>query len=373
MPGAGMHRNTTWTIEQDAGLAVGAALGMSASQIAQSIGGMTRNAVIGRAHRLKISLNGKRATTYANAEPKTAKPKAERARRRNSWTPEEDAVLRNGNHRTAWDIAGEIGRSEEAVKMRRMTLGIASIKRRFTSAEDDTIRADFAAFVPVEDIALKLGRDVGTLQQRILRLGLRRDGRKTRLAKRFGIDVLNLSDDPAEIQRRLQEQEKVRRAVEQAAFDAKVQQALDLMDAVVANGEDRRLAMQAAMLAGATLEQVGCRFGITRERVRQIVHGVQKLRRPPRTVVCAKCSAPFECVGSGLRKYCDGCRPIIAQEQYEARKSYSREYLRAYRKTAAAKAYKREWTRRDRLKKKMMEVPPAELAKVLREVASQIE
>ena len=47
--------------------------------------------------------------------------------------------------------------------------------RRFTPAEDEVIRTDWAAYVSTDEIAKKLGRDEGTLRQRIFMLGLRRD------------------------------------------------------------------------------------------------------------------------------------------------------------------------------------------------------
>lgn len=54
--------------------------GLSASQIAAQLGGVSRNAVIGKVHRLKLSSRGRAAPTQARqkkaktAAPKTAKP-----------------------------------------------------------------------------------------------------------------------------------------------------------------------------------------------------------------------------------------------------------------------------------------------------------
>jgi hypothetical protein len=48
--------------------------------------------------------------------------------------------------------------------------------RPYTAEECDTIRQDFAAFVPVRETAAKLGRTIGTVRQKIMHLGLRRSG-----------------------------------------------------------------------------------------------------------------------------------------------------------------------------------------------------
>jgi GcrA cell cycle regulator len=60
--------------------------GLSASQIAAQLGGVSRNAVIGKVHRLKLSSRGRAAPTQARqkkpkaAAPKTAKPASQPVR-----------------------------------------------------------------------------------------------------------------------------------------------------------------------------------------------------------------------------------------------------------------------------------------------------
>lgn len=63
----------SWTDERVESLKKLWADGLSASQIATQLGGVSRNAVIGKVHRLKLSSRG-RATTAAPARPKKAAP-----------------------------------------------------------------------------------------------------------------------------------------------------------------------------------------------------------------------------------------------------------------------------------------------------------
>lgn len=63
---------TAWTEEMDATLKREAAAGLSASQIAAVIGGITRNAVVGRAHRrgIKLGISRGKAAPASRAAPK---------------------------------------------------------------------------------------------------------------------------------------------------------------------------------------------------------------------------------------------------------------------------------------------------------------
>lgn len=363
-----MRTESIWTQERDYALAFGAALGMSAARIAESMGDVTRNAVIGRANRIGLGLHGK--PRYVAPAPETDASHA--GKLKNLWTAEQDAILTAGvaARRSSKDIAAELGRTLSAVFSRRVNLGLRIFTiRRFTNDEDTIIRSDYASFVPVEDTAKKIGRSIGTLRQRILHLGLTRDARKTRLASRFGIDVLSLSDDPAEINRQMQERERQQQEDRKAAEAARVVAALEAMQTALNAGEDRVAAFQAAMLQGATLLAVGDATGISPERVRQLVHGVRakSTPKPARTLTCRRCSAEFE--GPGGRWYCTPCREVVAAMKVENLRVYQRQR----RQTDEGKQYKRDWTRRSRLKEKLKAVEPAELAKLLRDVANEID
>ncbi|MEL6218636.1 MAG: GcrA family cell cycle regulator [Pseudomonadota bacterium] len=68
----------TWTDERVEKLKEFWAEGMSASQIAKQLGGVTRNAVIGKVHRLGLSHRGNSAETTRAAEEPAAEVVAER-------------------------------------------------------------------------------------------------------------------------------------------------------------------------------------------------------------------------------------------------------------------------------------------------------
>lgn len=363
-----------WTKERDYALAFAVGLGLTRSQTAQSLG-ISRNAVIGRVHRLGLSNpNGARSimkqtssrpltlaeiVNGAAAKPVTTVPRAWPGRRR-TWTDEKVSALRrrytsglsdkqiseelgisrssvmNKRHELGllktqpgrWpedevatlaqmladgasyiEIGRRLKRSKHAVAQKAKDLGLIETRKitRFSQEEDDILRNDFATHVPVEDIAKKLKRTYGTVHQRIFRLGLKRDGRKTRLAKRFGVSALTLSDDPVEIKRILDQQDKEEKEKIIAENKAKVAQALELMQSAIDGGAPRKEAFQAAMLAGATLNDIGEISGITRERVRQIVHGVKPryYYRPqrPKKKKCRACGVKFMAIGR--RFYCD--------------------------------------------------------------------
>lgn len=359
----------SWTQDRDYALAFGAALGMSASQIAQSFGGITRNSVIGRCHRLNIGLGGKRRSSAAAAPASSPVPRAPR-QRGTIWTAEQDDALRIGvaARRTSKELADELGHTVSAVTTRRQALGLTLPWRRFTAEEDEIIRADYAAYIPVGETARKVGRSWGTVRQRILQLGIGRDARKTRLAARFGAEVLLISDDPREIRRQLQEAERRRQAELEAANAARIEAALMEMSSAIHDGESRAVAFKAAMLQGATLQQIGDRVSLTRERIRQIVSKppvpVQRLR----TIVCRRCQNDFQTAGSGDRRYCVECRPIVEENN----RIKARAYQSDLRKSEAHRQYRRDWTRRDRLKKKLADLPPSELATMLRQLANDV-
>lgn len=357
-----------WTPAQDYALAFGAAIGLSASQIAKSFdNGCTRNMVIGRCHRIGLSLNSTAWRPKQDAPP----PKARHRPARLSWSQEHDDLLRRrrSERATTKEIAAELNRTASAVQTRIICLGLTRSLRHFTEAEDAVIRADYANHIDVYEIAQKLGRTTGTLRQRILHLGLTRDARKTSLAKRFGAEALAISDDPAEIRRILHERAIAKKQEQERAREEKVKTALDEMVAAITDGIDRKVAFQTALLSGATLQQVGDVYGITRERVRQIIYDVKptpsapKAPAPPHDLICQRCSTSF--VGHRLKKYCDGCRIVVHRE-------YMRQYQEKLRPTPEYKKYHRDWMRRSRLKAKLVNLAPTELQSLLRQLADDI-
>jgi hypothetical protein len=363
-----------WTPTHDAAIALGSGLGMSCSRVALALGpDFTRNMVIGRANRIGLHFFG--ASRYGERKPSMESKLKPRELR--FWTEEEDAILREktlaGVSRK--DIGVLLGRPAQGVGLRRKHLGI-TFKRHdaYSPEEDAIIRADYAAHVPMEVTAAKLRRSFGSLCQHIMRLRLFRDNRKTRLANRYGVEALSLSDDPNEIRRQLKERDRLRELERRAAEAFKVKSALDDMVEAIASGADRVTSFRAALLQGATLQQVGDCVGLTRERVRQLADPNYRRAKtpyepkPPRDITCIKCGNNFK--GNWNRKYCDPCREI--------RKEETRAYLAAYVKNW--KAEHQERARRSNnasmgrsyVVKKFMGMSKEEQAKILASLASRL-
>lgn len=306
----------TWTKERDYALAFGTGLGLSALQISLSMGDVSRNAIIGRWHRLGmkvpnspnkgIFLPRKAGTSYMK---KRGAPKG----RKIAWSDDELATIRalsdDGMPDSA--IAEQLPRrSRSAVTAMRGILGLRKRNhwQRYSDDDDRIIREEYRKFTEVVDIAKKIKRTVGSVRQRIVTLGLARDGRKTRLAARFGVDILKLSNDPSQILANIRAEEEAKRAELKAQRAAQVARALDIMATAIAEGGDRRAAFQAAMLAGATLQDVGDRVGLTRERIRQITGDG---RKGPVDKPCAKCGVTFTANPRHV-KYCSPeCRESV--------------------------------------------------------------
>jgi excisionase family DNA binding protein len=163
---------------------------------------------------------------------------------------------------------------EEMLALGQRRMGIYTL-RRFTAEEDKIITDDYAAYVMTRVTAEKLGRDVGTVRQRIFALGLRRSAIVTRAMQwapehlRAQLDAMAPEewvqacyawrDQQHEIAKTAGAAEAERIQVEQAQVAAEIQQRDDL---------SRNDKIKAMRMAGLTLEQIGATYGI--ERVRQI-------------------------------------------------------------------------------------------------------
>jgi transposase len=293
-----------------------------------------------------------------------------------NWTPEEDKLLADCVEQKMSDPEIHLlmpNRTVSAITARRQGLKLMHYSaKRFTSDDDTYIRQTWADHVPTEEIAEKLNRSIGTIQQRVHYLGLKRDSRKTILAKRYGPGVLQISDDPVVIRAVMNDNERKQKAAIAAENKDTVKQALDAMEVSIGAGIDRRLAMQAARLAGASLEQISQRFGITRERVRQITERIKTGHRAanprkiePRTITCIRCQKPFTVETFGRFKYCTTCAPIVQVKSYERNKQRSKAAYRA--NPEKYKAYNRKYyqkrakvLREQRLMEALAEMTPTD-------------
>ncbi len=145
--------------------------------------------------------------------------------------------------------------------------------RAFTPEENEIIRSDYADYVDVRVIAEKLGRDYGTIRQRLLTMHLKRDRSVLKMLKwcpehlkpvlkdkgsAAFIEAVNAHSEQVE-------QSEVILSVEQRAEkDAQIA-AIDARPEL-----ERREKMSAMRAIGMTMAEIGRHFGVSRERVRQL-------------------------------------------------------------------------------------------------------
>lgn len=249
-----------------------------------------------------------------------------------NWTyPEERKLaqyLKEG--KTFEDCARLLDRTDNGIKHKKEELRVRGLllakrkpgpkpgapMRRFTPQEDQIIRDDYASYVPVEEIAAKLDRSWGVIRQRILKLRLTRDSRRTVLVKNFGPDVLNLALDvdgiKAIIAQNMLEEQKALMAENQLQLKG----ILDATEAAVWNKTMTRAeAFAKAQEAGCSMESIGRRFGITRERVRQIIAKFKPRVNGFTEITCTRCGRTFT-ARSANRHYCDGCSTNVQRERH---------------------------------------------------------
>jgi len=159
--------------------------------------------------------------------------------------------------------------------------------RRFTPEEVALLTKMYLEYAPTIEIARVLGRDEGTVRQKVLHLGLRRSKYVSRAlgwapphirervstlsANEFLEECHAWREKQHESCRLLSKEEGERRFTEIAATCAEIDASLAL---------SRNEKMIAKRIAGATLQFVGNQHGITRERVRQLTVG-----RPRKTSI----------------------------------------------------------------------------------------
>ena len=141
--------------------------------------------------------------------------------------------------------------------------------KRLTPSEVETIRRDYLASVEVKVIARKLGRSHGVIRQKVQALGLHRNSGVTR-ALRYAPEELKarraeMTDAEFTAAAKAWKRNRVIRA-----RNARDKHISAEVEAIAEAGGPRKAQMRSMRDAGATLESIGKRFGITRERVRQI-------------------------------------------------------------------------------------------------------
>ena len=281
-----------WTSDMDDILREGLKQGLSARLISDQLG-VTRNAVLGRTYRLKLSGTIKRKrkpVAGLKPGPKTdsKRPTGLYYRPRVKINPNDylDDIMDLRDMGYQWnDIAQETGLTVAKVREIAIIWGGYVVKQvnHFDQDEIDYIIKAWKEHVPVEEIADKLGRSFGVIRQKIHQLNhkgllkdFNRDAAKTRLLRHYGVKALEYGATPQEALRNIAEakQRAVAEAMNAARKSASKRRSLavETMLADIAAGVERDEAIFRARCDSARLEEIGDAFDppLTRERIRQI-------------------------------------------------------------------------------------------------------
>jgi hypothetical protein len=158
--------------------------------------------------------------------------------------------------------------------------------RPFTPEDNEIIRADYADYVDIRVTAEKLGRDHGTMRQRIYTMGLKRDRTVLKMLKwcpehlkpilkekgsaAFIAAVNAHSEQLEQSGAELSHEQSEAMAAQIAAIDARPEL-------------ERREKMSAMRAIGLTLREIGEHFGVSRERARQLTDPDYYRPAAPRT------------------------------------------------------------------------------------------
>lgn len=158
------------------------------------------------------------------------------------------------------------------VKSRNTPLSRAFLN--FTEEETATLVQMHADLYSISEIAAKLQKTAGAIQQKIFRLGLPpRDHNLIRMINHYGRGVLRYGRDTEAIKRGMAEDRKERmenkRRMQQAALNRLKR---DLMHNV-----DRNTAIIDAFKGGASQSQIGAVAGMTKQNVSLIINPPKKV------------------------------------------------------------------------------------------------
>ena len=278
----------TWTEEMDHVLTDGIKCGLSASKIAESLG-ISRNAVLGRAFRQGLSLQGGDREQFgqrlAKRQERIARHQLRKLQPRPSRIKPHDVIDRIMELREAglsWRQVGElIGIQGTLARIWAISLGRVTPLRakRISPEQDEYLIQAWKDHVHVEEMAEELKRSVGVIRQRIfilktMKLIGTRDACKTRILKKYGKEALAFGETPRKALENISAAKKM--AMENARNEARKAKnimkdnAISEMLAEIASGVSRDRAIFNARAKGVDLERISKHFDITRERVRQI-------------------------------------------------------------------------------------------------------
>jgi hypothetical protein len=272
----------------------------TAKEVGEALG-VTRNAVLGRAYRLglskpwhekrqKTSLDKKKPRNRVGRKPGMSN--TDYVKLVDQLKEEKiDQVISDAREvGMSWQsIAEHLGITMSTARHWAMLTGVfvkVNAMRRFTDDEIKTIIEDYGNYVPVEEIADKVGHSFGVVHQKVFQLQIAgrlggRDGNGVRIVKNYGREFLKEGVDPTKT---LIELKQAKEAAVAAAYNSarearerRYEVAIKQMHHAIESGVDRNRAIFQARAEGVTLERLAQEVGgLTRERIRQICNQVAK-------------------------------------------------------------------------------------------------
>jgi DNA-directed RNA polymerase sigma subunit (sigma70/sigma32) len=155
--------------------------------------------------------------------------------------------------------------------------------RAFTPEENEIIRSDYADYVDVRVTAEKLGRDFGTIRQRLYTMGLKRDRTVLKMLKwcpEHLKPILKEKGSAAFIAAVNAHSEQLEKSGAEVTHSAELPAQISAIDA--RPELERREKMSAMRAIGLTLREIGEHFGVSGERARQLTDRDYR-RATPRT------------------------------------------------------------------------------------------
>lgn len=258
-----------WTDERQADLERLAAEGLSASLIGARLGA-TRNAIIGRCFRTGVKLRGCSGRRVNPARPKTARIKAERKPR-----PERAPRQPRGRWKYGPAVVDEVRRLYGRDVTLRGISEATGVPAGYIPAlvRDLPRRRDVHWSTSRKDEALKVEAVAATLAGESFRAAAERLGTCDSSITQWKRDPTILGAASA-LAASIKAEKAARLAAEAAEREAEAERVRAQVAAenapVLAKMSPRHAAMMQMRVDGFSLQEVGDRFEITRERVRQI-------------------------------------------------------------------------------------------------------
>ncbi len=286
----GASRNADfWTEERDNVIRNMFAERKTAAQTAEALG-VSRNAVLGRAHRLTIKGRLEKVKKPLGRPKKAALKRREPHQggiARRDWLVENDFPTLMKDMKEAGMTWKEIGAAlgvsfstiSNWVNLLELRKPLEYERTPFSEEEMEYIKTAWAAYVPLEDMADKMGRTYGTLRQKVLWMqrANKLSGRShygTRIYKKYGASLLEEGVNVEDLHHKLADAKVAAfSAAKTQAKNAKTKRvnlAIQQMKKNIEEGMDRNMAIFRCRAEGVTLEILGAEFNITRERIRQL-------------------------------------------------------------------------------------------------------